>query len=469
MTTQTKKLHSKTIVKNLTSQLVKEGYFTPKFTPNTAGYKGHQTLFIKWQYEAGTHISKKIVQDMANQYSTETVRMDPSVEEVTFIGGRAIEADPQFSSEYLQFLRDAVIADWAFLNNVSKRLQDTIKFDLTFYSTEFSYDELVSLNALYREYLNNGLFCEISDRPANYEEVSQSYSEYEETTNRKGIICEDDLVCWDDYHSSDTTPVEPSPITWDETTVKSSTVTLSISVEQSNNPSLSVVEPVELVETINIPSGSYSHNFDITGRHEYIKKIVTKEVTLPGFKISNGPITRQEWQELAKATYIEGSDDNLPLNTWCPLAKEVHKNGVIEGMTPKESETYKSSINDMTKPAVGMTWLEANAFCKKLSELTGKIYTLPTEAQLTYCHINNLGAKNLGEVDQMCRDFYIDNFDMKLDAFPSDGTSPIYTDRIDQDLRVVKLCKNINADIKDICMSKYGYCSDLGFHVVCSD
>ena len=43
MTTQTKKLHSKTIVKNLTSQLVKEGYFTPKFTPNTAGYKGHQT------------------------------------------------------------------------------------------------------------------------------------------------------------------------------------------------------------------------------------------------------------------------------------------------------------------------------------------------------------------------------------------------------------------------------------------
>ena len=90
------------------------------------------------------------------------------------------------------------MADWAFLNNVSEVLQDTIKFDLTFYSTEFSYDELVSLNALYREYLNNGLFCEISDRPANYEEVSQSYSEYEEATNHKNIICEDDLVCWDD-------------------------------------------------------------------------------------------------------------------------------------------------------------------------------------------------------------------------------------------------------------------------------
>ena len=78
-------------------------------------------------------------------------------------------------------------------------------------------------------------------------------------------------------NTSDTTPVEPSPIVWDETTLKSSTVTLSINVEQNNNPSLSVVESVELVETINIPSGSYSHNFDVTGRHEYIKKIVTKE------------------------------------------------------------------------------------------------------------------------------------------------------------------------------------------------
>ena len=76
MTTQAKKLHSKTIVKKLTSQLIEEGYFTPKFTPNTAGYKGHQTLFIEWQYEAGTHISKKIVQEMVNQYSTKTVKMD---------------------------------------------------------------------------------------------------------------------------------------------------------------------------------------------------------------------------------------------------------------------------------------------------------------------------------------------------------------------------------------------------------
>ena len=279
MTTQAKKLHSKTIVKKLTSQLIEEGYFTPKFTPNTAGYKGHQTLYIEWQYEAGTHISKKIVQEMTNQYSTETVRMDPSVGEITFISGRAIKADPQFSAEYLQFLRDAVVADWAFLNNVSKRLQNTIKFDLTFYSTGFSYDELVSLNSLYREYLNNGLFCEISDRPENYEEVSQSYSEYEEATNRKSIICEDDLVCWDDYHTIDTAPAVPSPIVWDETIVKSSTVTLSINMEQNNNPSLSFVEPVELVETINIPSGSYSHKFDITG-----PQTMTFEEFLPIFK-----------------------------------------------------------------------------------------------------------------------------------------------------------------------------------------
>ena len=78
------------------------------------------------------------------------------------------------------------------------------------------------------------------------------------------------------------------------------------------------------METINIPSGSYSHKFDVTGRHEYIKKIVTKEVTLPGFKISNGPITRQEWQALAEATHIEGTDITYP-KYLVPLTKEVQK------------------------------------------------------------------------------------------------------------------------------------------------
>ena len=70
---------------------------------------------------------------------------------------------------------------------------------------------------------------------------------------------------------------------------------------------------IEIVETITIPGGIYAHTFDITGRHEYIKKIATKEVTLPSFKISNGPITREEWQAVAEA-----SNGNLPLNTRLP-------------------------------------------------------------------------------------------------------------------------------------------------------
>lgn len=225
---------------------------------------------------------------------------------------------------------------------------------------------------------------------------------------------------------------------------------------------------IEIVETITIPGGTYAHTFDITGRHEYIKKIVIKEVTLPDLKISNGPITRKKWQAVAEA-----SNGNLPLNTWLPLTQDLDPNGWVDGgLTYRESEEFKSSINDMTKPAVGMTWLEADAFCKELSKLTGKTYTLPTEAQLTYCNISvYYGIKDFGGVDQMCSDWYTDDPNKKFAAFPTDGTAPSYTDNIYEDIRVVMECNVFNCKTKpnESCMSLEGDHPHLGFHVVCLD
>lgn len=225
---------------------------------------------------------------------------------------------------------------------------------------------------------------------------------------------------------------------------------------------------IEIVETITIPSGSYAHTFDITGRHDYIKRIVTKEVTLPSFKISDGPITREEWQAVAKA-----SNGNLPLNTWFSLTQDLYPHGVVKGgLTYRESEEFKSSINDMTKAAVGMTWHEADVFCKELSKLTGKTYTLPTEAQLTYCNISvYYSPKDFGGVDQMCIDPYTDDPNKKFAAFPTDGTAPSYTNNIDKDLRVVKECNVFHFTLhpNESCMSLEGNHPHLGFHVVCLD
>lgn len=231
---------------------------------------------------------------------------------------------------------------------------------------------------------------------------------------------------------------------------------------------------IELVETINIPGGIYVHTLDVTGRHDHIKKIVTKEVTLPSFKISDGPITRREWQAVANAPYIEGSSDNLPLNTWFPLTQDLHPNGGVKrGLTYKESEAFKASTNDMGLPAVGMTWLEADAFCIKLSKLTGKTYTLPTEAQLTYCNISvYYGPRDFGGVDQMCSDCYTDDPYTKFAAFPDDGTAPIYTDNsIDKDLRVVMGCNVFYCTLEpnESYIPLEGNHPHLGFHVVCLD
>ena len=37
--------------------------------------------------------------------------------------------------------------------------------------------------------------------------------------------------------------------------------------------------------------------------------------------------------------------------------------------------------NNPEQPAIRVSWEEAMAFCKKLSEKTGKLFTLPTEVQ----------------------------------------------------------------------------------------
>ena len=54
-------------------------------------------------------------------------------------------------------------------------------------------------------------------------------------------------------------------------------------------------------------------------------------------------------------------------------------------------------------PVEGVTWEEAQLFCKKLSELSGRLYTLPTEAQWEYAASGGVqtpysGGVNLDEV-----------------------------------------------------------------------
>ena len=52
--------------------------------------------------------------------------------------------------------------------------------------------------------------------------------------------------------------------------------------------------------------------------------------------------------------------------------------------------------NNPEQPAIRVSWEEAMAFCKKLSEKTGKIVTLPTEVQWSQDHASNRSTVGVG-------------------------------------------------------------------------
>ena len=58
----------------------------------------------------------------------------------------------------------------------------------------------------------------------------------------------------------------------------------------------------------------------------------------------------------------------------------AHDSGVIS-MTGKDQGERGHWVNQPNQPVVRITWNEAMAFCKWLSQKTGKKFTLPTEAQ----------------------------------------------------------------------------------------
>ncbi len=101
-------------------------------------------------------------------------------------------------------------------------------------------------------------------------------------------------------------------------------------------------------------------------------------VQLQGFFMSQTPITQAQWREVADWQERPGERWGRQLKTNPSLFQSNAEQG--EGL----ERLFETEVNTDNRPVEQVSWLDAMEFCSRLSQRTGRSYTLPSEAQWEY-------------------------------------------------------------------------------------
>ncbi|MCE2838374.1 MAG: formylglycine-generating enzyme family protein [Cyanobium sp. 49614_E6] len=102
------------------------------------------------------------------------------------------------------------------------------------------------------------------------------------------------------------------------------------------------------------------------------------EVQLASFFISQTPITQAQWREVALW-------QPLPAERWGrELNPDPSRFQSRQGKEKSDIRLFETETNTDNRPVERVSWLEAMEFCSRLSQRTGRSYTLPSEAQWEY-------------------------------------------------------------------------------------
>jgi formylglycine-generating enzyme required for sulfatase activity len=108
-------------------------------------------------------------------------------------------------------------------------------------------------------------------------------------------------------------------------------------------------------------------------------------VELQGFFLSQTPITQAQWREVAMWQPSDREQWGRELNT-----APSHFQG-------KAAQLFEGETSTDQRPVDQVSWFDAAEFCNRLSQRTGRSYTLPSEAQWEYaCRAGSTTPSHFG-------------------------------------------------------------------------
>jgi formylglycine-generating enzyme required for sulfatase activity len=132
---------------------------------------------------------------------------------------------------------------------------------------------------------------------------------------------------------------------------------------------------------IEIPAGSFLMGSPPEEPERSDDEGLQHEVKLASFFISQTPITQAQWREVA-------GWQPLPAERWGQdLNPDPSHFQIREGQAWRwqiEMRLFEAEANTDNRPVENVSWLDAMEFCNRLSQRTGRTYTLPSEAQWEY-------------------------------------------------------------------------------------
>jgi formylglycine-generating enzyme required for sulfatase activity len=134
-------------------------------------------------------------------------------------------------------------------------------------------------------------------------------------------------------------------------------------------------EPLTLIE---IPAGSFLMGSPPDEPERLDDEGPQHKVKLESFFISQTPITQAQWRAVA-------AWQPLPAERWGRnLNPDPSHFQNREGQAVGEVRLFEAEANTDNRPVEKVSWLDAMEFCSRLSQRTGRTYTLPSEAQWEY-------------------------------------------------------------------------------------